>query len=770
MDAVIDEQLDATAAEDEARYKLSALVETLQKLADDQVRRKSVVEDRWLDDLRAFHGRYDEVTEGQLKESNKSRAFVKVTRKKTNSWDARLGSLLFPTDDENWDIRSTPVPTLHEEAKKAVEEAMQALAQANKQQEAAAQQQAMAQQQADPAAQQQLMAGAQQAEAQAAGMAQMAQAKLNEHGIMLAAVEEAVKRSGAMRNEMRDQLLECDYAAEARKVIRDACRLGTGILKGPLAGDKARGKWISTDGQFVYQRETDPAPVYRWVDPWAYFPDMSALTPGDREFEFERHLWSAKELRRLAREAGFNKRAVRELLEDRKHGMTVTDSSMSYLTSLRAITGTSDVIKDRMVGWEYHGRLTCEEIALVLRALGDDETAEEYEKEEDPLHEMPVICFFCEGKILKLSAVYPLDSGESLYSLFILEPSEAGLFGYGIPAIMSDSQKSLNGAWRMALDNAALSVGPQIFLDREAIEPANKQWELAPRKIWYKRKGAVMGDGKVLEVANIPNNVEEIMNIVRTSRQFIDDETALPVQAEGELTDNPNITATATNFMSLASNITFRRVVKNFDDGITAPSIRRLYDWNMQHNSRTDIKGDMKIVALGSSHLLQREMQQQMLLNIAQNWLTHPKLGQMIKPYEAAAESLRSAMIQPDVIMVTKDAYEKAIEAEAAAAAQQPPQQDPTVVAAQARLEAAKIDAESRLQVANLQRETELLKLADQKELTLEKLRTMLGMKEIDTDHKERVFAAEAALEEERERKAAARGEKPTGSGGYLSA
>jgi hypothetical protein len=498
---------------------------------------------------------------------------------------------------------------------------------------------------------------------------------------------------------------------------------------------------------------------------------MSAIRPSDREFEYERHLWSAKELRRLVREAGFNTSAVADILRGGPKGIPITEAGFSYLGELRSLTGSSDVIKDRYVGWEYHGPLDCKDYALCLRAMGMEMEADAYEAEDDPLKEVRVIAFFCEGKLLKISPAYPLDSGDSLYSIFTFEESEASLFGYGIPYIMSDSQKSMNGAWRMALDNAGLSVGPQIFLDRDAIEPANGSWEITPRKVWFRKKGAGLSQGAVLEVQNIPNNVQEIMNIVQTSRQFIDDETALPVQAEGELTDNPNITATATNFMSMASNVTFRRVVKNFDDGITVPNITRLYDWNMQHNSREDIKGDMKVDARGSGALLQRELQAAMLLNIAQNWSSHPVLKHALRIYDSITDAVRAAMIQPTTILVTKEEFEAALAAEqqaAQAAAQQQPQ-DPTIVAAQARLEAAQIDAQSRVQVAEIDRDVEMMKVAQHYQLGLDKLQAMLATKEMDIGSKERTFAAEVAVEEKRQQTAAATGQEPKGSGGYIS-
>jgi hypothetical protein len=73
-----------------------------------------------------------------------------------------------------------------------------------------------------------------------------------------------------------------------------------------------------------------------------------------------------------------------------------------------------------------------------------------------------VIVHFCQGRVLKLSPEWPLDSGESLYSIANLEDAEGQLFGYGIPAIMADSQdcaqrRVAHGArQRRALDRPAM--------------------------------------------------------------------------------------------------------------------------------------------------------------------------------------------------------------------------------------------------------------------------------------------------------------------------
>jgi hypothetical protein len=737
---------------------LSAIIGRLEGLARDAVRLKQPIEDRWIRALRRFHGKYEPAIEKDLEEKNQSRAFVRVTRKKTNSWKGRLESLIFPTDDRNYSVQPTPVPTLTTAAKQVVQQAMSLLDQANAQSAQAAQ----AADANDPAAAEAAM--------QQAGQTADQAHKVNEQARQLAAeITEAKKRAEAMQREMDDQLVECGYTAEGRDAIANLCQLGTAIMKGPLASEAMRGKWereAGGEGQeagpFAYKRTIDPKPVIKWVNPWAYFPDMTAMKKGQEEHELERHLWTKKDLRRLVKESGFNEDSVRELIRGDIRDRTLAEAGLGYLAQLREIDGTTEFLKNRYVGWEYHGPLEAEEIVTMLHAMGDVQGAEHYTQTQDPLVELRVICYFCEGKLLKIAPEFPLDSQESLYSVVPFEPSDSSMFGYGIPDIMEDSQQAMNAAWRMALDNAGLSTGPQIVVDREKVTPANDEWAITPRKIWYKNKSNTPGEA--FETFDIPNKVSEIMAIVEAARHFVDDETALPVQSEGEVTDNPNVTATASNIMSLGFNVTFRSVVKAWDDGMTVPTMRRLYDWNMQHSDNEDIKGDMSVDARGTSVLLMREMQSQALSLVIGRDMVSQATALMLKPYETYRQYLQSLMISPDDVMVTKDEWEEAVK-NASQGQQDPPQ----VIAAKLAIEKAKLEGSISLQVAGMNQQTEMIRLAEARNMKLDELTAMMKKVQIDVSSRERMFAAELGADRQAAQEDRAMGLIPKGSGGSFS-
>lgn len=736
---------------EQIRQKIEVLVGKLEQQALDQVAKKQCIEERWYEDLRQYHGRYDSETERELKQAKKSRVFVNLTRTKTHAWEARLSDMLFPTDDKNWGIKPTPVPELSDQAREAVKAAK-----------------AMAQQATQAMAEGAPKEQADQIAAQGNEYAERAKQ-------LQAEIDEAKRRSKGMESTIEDQLIESKYNIRSRDVIHDAVKLGTGIMKGPLVSNRVRRQWrkvtepiLDRDGRPTGQTRTlhvletvnDPRPEYYRVDPWNYFPDMSARCQDDKEFEFERHLMNKKELRALAKHPGFDKQAIRDLLEEGPR-----DSLPPYIAKLREVAGINESLESRYHVWEYHGAIDKEDIEAILQGLGDDEMLDEIEV--DPLDEHRVIVWFCQNKLLKFS-IHPLDSEESLYSVFNFEKDDTSLFGYGVPYMMRDSQAAVNGAWRMSMDNAGLSVGPQIVVDQNQIEPVDGNWEITPRKVWQRKKTAVPGGPAAFQVENIPSNQQELMALLAIARQLVDEEINMPIFAQGEpgtRASQPGGAQTMGGMTILmnSANVVFRRVVKNWDDDMTTPNIRRMYDWNMQFNDNEDIKGDMEVDARGSSVLLVRELQAQNLMNLLAMAQGSPILGPMTKFANAYRKLVQCMMLPSDDIVLTDEEIDEQQQQQA----NQPPEIPPDI---QAKLQIAEIERATKLEVAWMQRETQMMQLAETRNMSLEKIAADLEKVREQTRSKERVLAAEIGAEQMMARQAAATGGEPQGSGGYVSA
>lgn len=755
----------------------------LNKLASDAVTARGPTEERWLKNLRQYHGIYESQIKGALGEDeDRSKIFINITRPKTLAWAARLGDMLFPNDERNWGIDPTPVPELSANAREIAKLAEQAEAQAQgmADEHNAAVEAGMP---PDPAHLEQAT--------KAAEIAVQLRAKEKQQQ---AEMELAKKRAKAMENLIHDQLVESNYPARCRDVIDDMTKVGVGIVKGPITGGKGRRKWElqpipdSDKTTATLKTENDMVPRYRRVNYWHFFPEPSAESMEECEYTFERHLPNKKMLRKMAKELGFHPAAVSELIKEGSRGAGASD--LNFLTELRTIesTGiaqsTSQALSDRYVVWEYHGPLEAEQVAAMLRATGRFEDADRVE-DSDQLEVPMVRVFFCSDRLLKIEEDYHLDSCELIYSVATFEKGEATVLGgVGVPHLMANEQSMLNSAIRMMMDNAALAVAPQVIIDKEQIEPENGKWKLAPRKIWqWIRAAGVQAREKPFDTFDIPMNQEMLAAIIQLAVKFVDEAVSMPLIAQGEMGAHVTKTSSGMSMLFNSANVIFRRVVKHWDDDITTGTITRAYDFNMQFSDREEVKGDMKVQARGTSVLLVREMQAEQLMQLIREWAAHPILGVGFRAYHAMRLVLQAMSINPDDLLLSEEDYLNKLKQMAESGGEESPE----TVRVQGQIQVAQIDAQSRQQVADVNRQiaeiraqTAFAELASNRDISLEQIKAMFQTSLISEQNKaaieqgkqassERQLAVEVAIERENARKAEAQGREPTGSGGAIS-
>ena len=740
-----DAERDARRACEMARMRMSEIIGSLEAEAKRRVGWRQSIENRWIEDLRLFHGRYPEGVAKALEASGGSQLFVNVVRGKTNALEARLTDMLFPTDDENWSIAPTPVPELADEAERTAR--------------------LITQMEADL-----VQARLQEAGGQMTPEAMQAMQVIEQHKMRRMALQDrldqAVQRAEAMTEEMRDQLKHCDYNAQCRDIIRDACQIGIGVMKGPAIDGRPVKRWeVLENGDAVLSVASENAPRFWRVDPWSFFPDPEARCPEEAEDFFERHLMTAKQLRALAMHAGFDQNAIRAVLATK-----AKEPMPSYHTELLDLTQqTTTTAAGRYHVWEYRGALTGQDFLNLCQAMGvdprdklntrDPEDMAEGEDHDagmdedgndlvdefgaDPLQEIPVTIWFCERQILSFS-MHPLDSGEPIYSVFTIERDETSMFGLGIPYLLRHAQHALNAAWRAMMDNAGLASGPQIEVNQQIVEPADGQYTLTPRKVWLRRPNAPPNEPGIRSYS-IVDNQQSMANIIGMARQFVDEESSMPQIAQGEQGAHVTKTAFGMSILMNSANIIFKRVVKNFDDDVTVPNIRRLYHWNMQFSTKPHIKGDFEVDAVGSSTLLVREIQAQNLVALGTMFTQNPRFAPLVKDMPLAREIARAHLIPADRILLNETEYEDYL-AEMAAQAEQP---DPEIVRLELDANLKEREWAFRMALAEMKQEAELVAAAAQMNISEDKLRAMLTKAREDRDSKERKFAGEIGMTRE---------------------
>lgn len=743
---------DKAVAERLDRYR--EIVTRLEAMATKRVAQRAPIEQRWIEDLRQYHGKYTEDVEEHLRRAERSSVFANRTRAMTRKLAARLADMLFPVDDRSYAVESTAVPALSAEAKEAARRAKQARQQA----EQAAMQPPEGQMPAGPAGMPPQMGGNGGPPLDPAAEEAVA-LSLQE------AAEEAKRRAARMEDEIDDVLQQSQYPQLARQVLRDGCKIGCGVVKAPVIGDRVRKGWQMQEGggssgevQGQGAEEVGPdgfgfvasdgQPTVRRVDPWAFFPDMDAATLEDGEGILERHLLNPSGMRRFAAMPGVDKDAVRRLLK-----IGPKDYAPGYLASLDEIVGQkTDRAEPRYTVWEYSGPIPAADLAVIYGQKGDEEGLAEVGEDADPLEERMVRLWWCSSEVLKVGP-YPLDSEEPLYSLFCIEPDESSPFGLGIPAIMRDEQRILNAAWRALMDHTAAAVGPQIVIDESQVTPVDGGYDVRGMKLWRRNKGAVASTPAFEQFVFDPA-IRELSAIIELAERQADVAVSMPEIAQGE---EPGTgvqqTATGTALLMSSANVVFRDIVRAWDDRITVPVIRRLYDHLMQHSPRDDIKGDYEVQARGASVLMAREMQGQNLFVLLQVLGQDPEATPGLKKQAVVRDILRSMSLSPDEYLPTEEEMEEAGAAPDPAMEQMNADMEMRLeelrlreAEIQMKAEIANLEAGARVEVARMNQETAMMQAAEKSNMTMEQLRAQIERDRLAADTSERKLAAEIGM------------------------
>ena len=675
----------------ESFERLQAMGEGLSRKFLDQVTKRAPVEERWIDDMRQYHGRYDPKIEANITEIGGSKAFVNITRPKTQTFASRLADMLIPTDEQNWDITTTAIPEVSDLLK----------------------------------SQKPL-----QLEGQPVTTPQGAQVQ---EGDLAKGIEESVKKAcDDMRQEMLDQLQECNYNAVQRDVIEDICVFGNGILKGPHVVGRYRKAWIrdKQSGGHVLSIIQQLKPTAIRVSPWDFFPDMSATRLEDCEFIFERHYMTRRQVRKLLDTPGFNKEAIRQLLSEERSKVTTP----THIAKIRDISGdlaASMWDQDRFEVVEYHGPIDKSD----LEAAGVKLTQEQF---DDPTYVPEGIVWFCDNLVLK-AVLNPLDTEDRPYSVGYLYKDDSSLFGFGLPYMLRSAQRIINAVARMINDNGGLAASGNLVIDKTKVQPANGEWKVTAKKVW-EVVGEIQNIDQVFKMVEFPGHLNELMAIFNLFYKLADDEINLPLIVQGSQATYMTKTAEGMAMLMNSANVVLRRAVKSYDDDITVPFLTKLYDWNMQFNENDKIKGDYNIVAKGSSVLMERQQQVQTLMN-AIPLMENPSTGVWINDKKIATALLKNMRLAD----VMNDEAEMQQKADKIANQRRP---DPKEMEVKVKMHLAALqEAELKLKadIHNNEMKWKMQEAVISGKLREEELKTRVTIKTLDVDADIAKFNAELA-------------------------
>ena len=645
--------LDAEEYRDTATLSVIGLAIAGRREEAKTARKQSGIEDTWLEAEEAYLG-IDDANRGDfaaarwmkpnnmdgpvttsrrnVSEEVKSSVFVRLTSRYVDAGAAKLGEILLPIDDKAFSLSPTPIPELIK------------------------------------------------------GKADLSQVVHNgvplekEDGPLTVKdlAEEkmaiAMKKAKAAEKRIYDWMVQCQYPAEMRKVIFDAARVGVGVLKAPYP-KIVKGMSMTRN---VLQIREQLMPASKWVDVWNIYPDPACgENVQDGDYIFERDYLSMRQLRDLKDLDGYIPSQIDKVLKEGPGKVSVN------------YPGRPDEKpnKHRFEVWYYYGTLKREEM----------ERCQQGSTVNTDKEEVYALVTLVNDSVIR-ATINPLDSGEFPYHAVPWQRRPGHWVGVGVSEQVQMPQRMVNAATRALLNNAGKSAGCQFIIDQGGIVPGDGRWTLLPDKIWYKVADAVSDDvRKSFTSVVIPNMTPQLMSIVEYAFRLAEESTSIPLITQGQSGKTTPDTFGAAQLQNNNANQLLRSIGYAFDDYITEPVIRQYYEWLLLDPTISeDEKGDFHIDAHGSVALVERAIQDQTIMQMAQ-MAKDPAFG--VDPKKWFKLMAKSKRLDPRELQYSDE--------EMAQLAQQPPPQAPAVQVAtiraemdKAKIAASQQDNKARLGVA----------------------------------------------------------------------
>jgi len=606
-------------------------------------------ETRMLRNLRARNGEY---------ESDKLRAiqtllgadyepiFMKLTETKCRAAESWIKDVIFQPGQEPWDLQPTPLPELPPMMTQQIKTAAE---------QAAMQQMAMAINMGyvpnDLSIIQQL----------AAELAPQLKAEV-EREIKHAAQKAAEK----MRQKINDQFYEGGWYEALDRTLFDLTTYGTAIIKGPNLQrvPVAIRELNPAVGSFQTRFESRIIPKHSRVNPLNFYPSPDA-TADSLPWYFEKISMSRKDLSDLLDVPGFNPSAIREVLQTYRSGglveWTNVDQTRAQLENRDSMSLYETELIDCL---EFGGTAP----GSYLLEWGMDPISV-----PDPEREYDIIAWIIGRWVIK-AMLNPNQLGtKPIYSCGFSERPDS-FWHKGIPELIEHIQNLANACARSIVMNIGIASGPQVELNVDRMADGENE-SIYPWKIWRSTAAGMMESPAVKFYQ--PNIVtEKLLDIYKFCMEAADDDSGVPRYVHTGETRGGGAGETASGLSMLMGQAAkgIKGVIKNMDKGLIEPSVEAQYYYNLIYEGDDEqIIGDLKVIAKGSSSLINKEQQTIRRTELLERTLN--PLDSQILGLRGRAELLRKNLegldIDPDKVVADEEELERIAQMNQMAAEQQ---------------------------------------------------------------------------------------------------
>lgn len=538
---------------------------------------------RFLKNLRQYMGVYDPDIERML-DPNRSKSYPRITRVKCVSMLSRIMNLMFPGNEDNWELNASPSPTMSPDA---VAQAVSDLI--NEHQESGQ------------------------------------QVELTQELVEEAVRRLADKQAAQLTKLVKDQLYELggdqsiDWVGLNRKVCESGIKYGIGVLEGPYVRAVEQSGWVMVappatpqpgmppqPGGFQPVTKTIYKPQYDFLPVWDFYPDMSARSlPG--EGYFVRKVLGRAAVRKLGNRPDFFGSVIKECLINIPGGNYKAKSWETELKTMGTAIHTEQTSnqasgreKYEIIIWK--GPISARTLAECGVEVPEELMADDVEAE----------LWMIDNYTIKaeINAWRKLGVVMRQVHIFSFDEDDTSPISQGLPYVVRDSALSIAAASRMSLDNASVTCGPNLEVNTTLLRADQDLTAVSPYKLWYRDDDGVSTQYPAVRPIEIQNHLADLQGLMKTYLDFAEMETFIGPSTGGDMTKvpgEPMRTAAGASMLRSDAALPFKDIVRNYDT-FTQSVIWSLVQFNKKFNPEEAPEGDYNVIARGATSLIAKEV------------------------------------------------------------------------------------------------------------------------------------------------------------------
>ena len=545
---------------------LAALGGSLRRNFESYKKLREPVEKRWMKSYRQYKGIYDPEVDEAI-EDGRSHAYPRLTHVKVTQLLSKLMDLLFPVSETNWRLQPSEIPDI---PVKDLQDILDALSE----------------------------------------VAAQGEIGLSDEILEAAIKQWAEDRAEAHSKLIRDQLDEIEYIELVRKVLKSAIVYSIGVLRGPMVRPVRRNLLEIVEGQPRIRSVEQDYPMFEFVRVWDFYPDLTASSVSSKQGDFERQKLARHNLEALVERDDYLGARISKWLADNPAGNYEEES---FEQSLRADNTSSPATdsETRQRSYElvrWHGYVDAKPLRDGGHLDGDDKR-----------DEVRIEAELLGDTVIKLEIV-PEEQKSAYYHTLVLDEDEDNqLLGESYVETLRDSQLGAAAAARQIMDNAGAVAGPMVEIDLNGVDHTLQDGDYSLRAFqkFFKRADEVTSkDSPVVKDITVNSHLTELLSVYNMWRELMDTEAMLPPVSVGEIAGSEALrTVGGVSQIMSAANLLPRQIIRSFDV-FTTSVIQSIVEWNNETIDNPDIKGDMRVQAVGTSALMAKEVRAQRLLQL----------------------------------------------------------------------------------------------------------------------------------------------------------